>query len=112
VAGFGTLPSGSLGMTCVSYVPQDGREKPMESDTRVNKARYRWTTRPQARSCHGSYDLESTISHERGHTFGLGHVSETYHPNLTMSPDTKGPCRSSKRTLGRGDVLGLWEKFR
>jgi hypothetical protein len=112
VVGFGTLPSGSLGMTCTSYVPQDGWDKPTASDIRVNKARYRWTTRPQARSCRGSYDLESTITHERGHTFGLGHVSETYHRNLTMSPDTNGPCQSSERTLGRGDVLGLWNKFR
>lgn len=112
VVGFGALPRGSLGMTCVSYVPQDGWDRPTASDTRVNKARYRWTTRPQARSCRGSYDLESTISHERGHTFGLGHVSETHHPNLTMSPLTNGPCQNSERTLGRGDVLGLWNKFR
>ena len=112
VVGFGTLPSGSLGMTCTSYISQDGWDKPTASDIRVNKARYRWTTRPQARSCRGSYDLESTITHERGHTFGLGHVSETYHRNLTMSPDTNGACQSSERTLGRGDVLGLWNKFR
>jgi hypothetical protein len=112
VVGFGTLPSGSLGMTCTSYIDQDGWDKPTASDIRVNKARYRWTNRPQARSCSGSYDLESTITHERGHTFGLGHVLEAYHRNLTMSPDTNGACQSSERTLGRGDVLGLWNKFR
>lgn len=112
VVGFGTLPRGYLGATCTSYYSQDGWDRPMASDIRVNKALYRWTNRPFAPSCRGRYDLESTITHERGHTFGLDHVSEQYHGNLTMSPTTEGACQSSERTLGRGDVLGLWNKFR
>lgn len=112
VVGFGTLPRGYLGAQCTSYYAQDGPDRPTASDVRVNKALYGWTNHPQSRSCRGRYDLESTITHERGHTFGLGHVNEDDHGNLTMSPDTNGPCQSSERTLGRGDVLGLWNKFR
>ena len=112
VVGFGTLPRGYLGWQCTSYDVQDGPDRPTASDIRVNKALYGWTNRPQSRSCRGRYDLESLITHERGHTFGLGHVNEDDHRNLTMSPYANGYCQSSERTLGRGDVLGLWNKFR
>jgi hypothetical protein len=78
----------------------------------LNKTYRRWTTDPNARSCRGSYDLQSTVTHERGHTFGLGHVSESSHGNLTMSDRSNGPCQSSERSLGRGDVLGLGNKYR
>jgi hypothetical protein len=63
-------------------------------------------------SCNHRYDLESTVTHERGHTFGLGHVSESNHGNLTMSSASNGACQFSERTLGRGDVLGLANKYR
>ena len=51
------------------------------------------------------------MTHERGHTFGLNHVAETGHGNLTMSPLINGPCQINERTLGRGDVLGLDRKY-
>jgi hypothetical protein len=51
------------------------------------------------------------MTHERGHTLGLGDVSEAYHPNLTMSSQTNGPCQTSERTLGRGDAIGLHSKY-
>ena len=55
--------------------------------------------------------MESTVTHERGHTFGLAHVSERRHGKLTMSSDSEGACQTSERTLGRGDVLGLARKY-
>ncbi len=63
------------------------------------------------RSCRGLQDVESTVTHERGHTFGLGDVSESSHPNLTMSSESNGPCQTSERTLGRGDAVGLNRKY-
>jgi hypothetical protein len=77
----------------------------------IDKAHHNWTTRPKARSCKGKYDVESTVAHERGHTFGLGHVPESGHGNLTMSDRSNGPCQLSERSLGRGDVRGLGEKY-
>ena len=44
----------------------------------INKAHFKWTTRPRSRSCNGrKYDVESTVAHERGHTFGLDHQDES-----------------------------------
>jgi hypothetical protein len=50
------------------------------------------------------------MTHERGQTFGLGHVSEKAHGKLTMSPSIRA-CQKSERTLGKGDVLGLNRKY-
>ena len=51
------------------------------------------------------------MTHERGHTFGLNHVAESGHGNLTMSTIINGTCQASERTLGRGDVIGLDRKY-
>jgi predicted Zn-dependent protease len=51
--------------------------------------------------------VKAVMTHERGHTFGINHVSETSHKNMTMSPNINGPCQDSESTLGLGDVEGL-----
>ena len=106
VTSFGNLPS-ALALTCTFFM----NGKVMSSDLQINKADYRWTTKPGSRSCRRMWDLEAVVTHERGHTFGLGHVPEDSHRNLTMSPAINGTCQSSERTLGRGDVRGLEAKY-
>jgi hypothetical protein len=56
--------------------------------------------------------MESTVTHERGHTYGLGDLSESSHENLTVSERSNRPCQASERSLGRGDVMSLALKYR
>ena len=101
VVGFGTLPSGYLGMTC--WWTYAG--KVVEADFVLNKTYYRWfINRPSG--CRGKWSIQAAATHEFGHVFGLGHVSESSHPGLTMSPMIRA-CQSAETNLGLGDVLGL-----
>lgn len=113
VVSFGTLPRSALAVTCTITTPERGpnNDRVKWSDIKLNSSHFNWTTRPQSPSCKRRYDVESTITHERGHTFGLAHVSESDHGNLTMSDRSNGTCQSSERTLGRGDALGLNRKY-
>jgi hypothetical protein len=112
VVSFGRLRENSLAVTCTERHLIKGKWHTKWSDIMINKAQFNWTTRPRARSCNGrKYDLESTVAHERGHTFGLDHVAESTHGNLTMSDRSNGPCQLSERSLGRGDVRGLARQY-
>ena len=111
VIGFGDLPGGTLAYACVaSWVVDNAPDRVASSDIRLNKEDYAWTTRVPS-SCSGRYDVESSVTHERGHTFGLGEAPEGSHGNLTMSEDSNGPCQTSERSLGRGDAKGLNSKY-
>ena len=99
--GFGTLPSGEMALTC--YWSRG--KATVEADILFNKADFRWiTVVPLA--CVEEWDLRAVATHEFGHAFGLGHVAEGLHANLTMAPYIL-PCQSSEARLGRGDVRGL-----
>jgi hypothetical protein len=111
VVGFGDLPRTYTGNTCIWSWIEDGPDRINSADVRMNKADYRWTTRV-TRSCRGKHDVESTMTHERGHTFGLGDVPESSHPNLTMSSRSNGACQTMERSLGKGDAIGLNGKYR
>jgi hypothetical protein len=102
VTAFGGLPAGTLGIACIWY--RSGGTA-TESDVRLNRAR-KWTVRIRD-GCVDSWSIEAVTTHERGHTFGLDHVDELMHGNLTMSPQINGPCQKSEARLGRGDVLAL-----
>lgn len=111
VVSFGDLPK-ALAKTCTYYkINASGYDEVGTSDVKLNRADFRWTVHPDSRSCKRSYDIEGVVTHERGHTLGLGHVPEQYHGRLTMSPVIDGPCQKSERTLGKGDVLGLEGKY-
>lgn len=102
LTGFGELPSGSLGIACIWF---RGDGTATESDVRLNKSQS-WVGKVGS-SCIGRWSIEAVTTHERGHTFALGHVEEVTHGNLTMSTQINGPCQNSESRLGRGDVLAL-----
>ncbi len=82
-----------------------------ESDIRLDKVDYDWTIYPGASDCDDRYyDIEAVMAHERGHTYGLGHVTVEDHGRLTMS-EAMRPCDGQHRTLGLGDVRSLRQKY-
>lgn len=110
VVGFGGLPGNFLGRTCVWGFGETGFDEVSQGDIRLNQDDFRWTTHGEDNSCWdgvNNWDIESTMTHERGHHFGIAHVDEEYHGSLTMSERSDGPCQTSERTLGRGDVISL-----
>jgi hypothetical protein len=94
-----------LAAECDWHSTRAERDDIIESDVRFNIANYDFTTTP-ASGCSGKYDVEGVLTHEFGHTVGLGHVSEASYPWMTMST-TEGFCDSSQRTLGKGDIHAL-----
>jgi matrixin len=97
---WGTLPSGYLAITCIYFVAG----KVVNADVMISK-RYNWfLSRPAG--CTNSYDLQSVLTHEQGHTFGLSHVDANAHGSETMGT-LINPCDTSKRALGRGDYGAL-----
>jgi hypothetical protein len=103
--GFGDLRPGVLAVTCT--YSSGGRA--VESDLRFNRA-FRWYTREPS-GCSRAWSIAGVAVHERGHTFGLGHVTpQATHASLTMSPAI-APCTKADATLGLGDVRGLRRKY-
>lgn len=103
---FGDLPDGVLGVTCVWYSGASA----VEADIRLHKGDYKWYGVKPA-NCSNRWSVEAVVTHEAGHAFGLAHVAESPHGNLTMSPAVNGPCQNSEATLGKGDVLALQAKY-
>lgn len=60
--------------------------------------------------CSGNVDVEGLVTHEWGHAYGLGHVSEAANGALTMSPVLPS-CSIAARTLGLGDHRGMVAKY-
>ena len=81
----------------------------VEADIAINQD-VEWAV--SVEDCEGFEELlEATVTHEVGHVFGLGHVNERRHGDLTMSTRSNGPCTEDEITLGLGDVLALEELY-
>ena len=105
VVGFGSLAPDDLGRAC--WWTRNGRT--VEADIKLNSATFDWAVKIPA-LCLNRWSVEGVATHEFGHVFGLDHVSEAEHGNLTMS-ELILPCQKSEVSLGRGDVLGLRAKY-
>lgn len=110
VVGFGDLPAGFVGFQCSGKYIRDGQDEVAATDIKLNKKDFNWTAEVTS-DCSGRYDIEATMSHERGHSYGMYHVDEGTHQYQTMSEKSQGPCQTSERSLGLGDARGLNQKY-
>jgi hypothetical protein len=110
VVSFGRLPMGLLAVTCVWWEGGSGRTHSVEADIVIDSNAGTFFLNPPP-GCLGQWDLESILTHEFGHVFGLGHVSFAEHRTLTMS-DSLPDCSTDYRTLGLGDYLTLSGHYR
>ena len=102
VVDWGDFAGGQLGYACVKTAG-DGIA---EADIRLNKNDHVWAINPN--SCDlPEWIVRAVATHEFGHFYGLGHVNEERHGNLTMSEDLDRWCQQPEYTLGLGDTLAL-----
>ncbi len=79
-----------------------------ESDMKINSFDHDWVSVPGP-SCTTDNSVRSVTTHERGHTFGIAHVSSTSHPRLTMRGafGTSLQCNDEFYWIGLGDYDNL-----
>jgi len=105
VTEFGPInSSGVLAATC-TYT--DGGSQIVTASVRINTA-FEWWTQG---GCRDAIGLKAVMTHEYGHAYGVGHVDEANHGNLTMSTNINGSCSNFEASLGKGDVLALRDLY-
>ena len=100
VVGFAPLGGYYSGYTCIWWIGNEIVEADMRLDTGTA-----WAL--SSSGCSGKLMMESLVTHEVGHAFGLAHVNEQNHGRLTMSVYIDGLCENQEATLGLGDMKGL-----
>ncbi|MEX0992304.1 MAG: matrixin family metalloprotease [Actinomycetota bacterium] len=107
VVDFGPLENPAAAINCSWAMVSSGVDDLVEADIRIDD-NGNWIT--VMSGCNNKYDLQGIATHERGHTFGLAHVTSS-HGNLTMSTYGLPECSKAYRTLGRGDAKGLRQLY-
>ncbi len=105
---FGTLPSTWIAATC-NWSSGGSR---VESDIRMNKINFTWTTGETCPSPSSTaYYVEGIMTHERGHTWNANDFPSG-HPNQTMG-GANGQCpgADAKSTLGLVDMLTIESRY-
>jgi hypothetical protein len=107
VTEFGAINTfGVLAATCTYSTGTNGEI--VAASVRINSSAFDWWV---SDACSADYSLKAVQTHEYGHAFGMGHVIEDDHGNLTMSTNINGPCSHFEASLGKGDVLGLRDLY-
>jgi hypothetical protein len=88
-----------LALTTVTYHPETGEI--WDVDIEINSAENRITISEPVPA--DGWDLESILTHETGHFFGLAHTPD---PNATMNC-SYSPGSVAKRVLDTDDVAGI-----
>jgi hypothetical protein len=110
VLGFGAIPGPRSQDTLAEMCPYSTEDGSTRYAHIIISSDVSWALSLEA--CKGGEEvLESTVTHEVGHAFGLGHVGERNHGDLTMSTRSNGSCHNEEATLGLGDILGLEELY-
>jgi hypothetical protein len=106
----GDLPLGTVAETCWWADGNPGVKNDLdEADVEFNTHDYNFTDTGSS-DCNYEFDIRSVMTHETGHVFGLGDLPSSTHGRLTMY-GTSYRCRTLARTLGLGDVHGLWRIY-
>lgn len=99
-------PIGGGGILAATCVYGSGNEI-VTASVRIN-TNFEWWIKG---NCSTAIGLKAVQTHEYGHAFGLGHVDEQNHGNLTMSTNLNSDCSNFEASLGRGDVRGLRDLY-
>lgn len=92
----------TIAMACLTEKSGSADPYLHDADIAINAHLQYFTTMPSG--CSGRrFDLQGILTHEMGHTVGLGHPDDVAQ---TMYKRGK-PCSYSMRSLGRGDSNGL-----
>lgn len=101
-------PMGGGGILAATCVYTSGGNI-TDADVKIN-TNFEWWE--GSGGCSGAtYGLQGVQTHEYGHAFGVGHVSEADHGNLTMSTNINGTCSNFEASLGRGDVFAMRDLY-
>lgn len=95
-----------VGITCIDgWLQTNGPDIVTEADVRLDKDNHGWTLTPGNYSeCLGyKYDIQSVLTHEFGHVYGLNHSPDEYATMYKTMP----VCSKYPRTLAGGDLRGL-----
>jgi hypothetical protein len=105
VISWGSLPPGVVAMTTIWYIQAVPESIVVECDTMLSTS-YTWSTTGES----GKMDVQNVITHEAGHWIVLDDLYQKGASELTMYGYV-GPGETKKRTLGYGDILGLWKAY-
>lgn len=111
VVAFGPTGGTALGLHC-GWASNTGKTylEATASDVKLS-TNYSWRTGAASLTCStqtpNHWGVESVMTHEAGHIFGLDHVREDLYGALTMSRYAESPCDDTQMTLGLGDYNGL-----